>query len=521
MPTIFVRFIGRKGMRRMTIGAGIKKMTNGLFYNEVEIRRGIKESLCCFLCYCFVYGALAPRLALHQDEVLDIEGGGTQTYVAAGRWGLALFRWLFGQGIAPWGAGLVAGMALSVAIMLQTRLFHWQSAFLKVVYAAFVLGTIQYSYMLVYSFQADAVAVGYLCSTAAVLILTRPTLRPGAFALSVVCLGWAIAVYQWTASYFAVLCAARLLCSCSAQWKRFSLRAGSCVCLACLLWLAVRGATIPLVEEECRRYVDSYTSGMSGWSTFFSMDAHLKWMCAAHNAKSVVADALGFSYAGQWVYVTAIIPFVGLLWGCVRGACSWGERGVRVSLLFFIWLAPFSFPLLMLTYGGPRLNMAEPVACAVLWSLFLRKMEPGLAMKKLVVAFCVFVVLKGGYTVSRFASAERVDYARHLEELRDIRLQGLALLEEKEGRIYCYAPRKTGEKAEALSWPGIPHDYNPVRKGVLDWYASAFHLEPLAQATGENRDRAKRLLDAAPVWPQKGSMVRGEDGNVYVKLGEF
>ena len=48
----------------------------------------VLEYVFYFVLFLFVFGAMIPRFGYHWDETLDFCGGGMETYIANGRWGL-------------------------------------------------------------------------------------------------------------------------------------------------------------------------------------------------------------------------------------------------------------------------------------------------------------------------------------------------------------------------------------------------------------------------------------------------
>ena len=74
--------------------------------------------------FLLIYMPMLVRGGYHWDETLDFAGQGMETYVANGRWGLVLWRWVFGLGCAVWLNGLLAGGLLVAAMVVQLRVLR-------------------------------------------------------------------------------------------------------------------------------------------------------------------------------------------------------------------------------------------------------------------------------------------------------------------------------------------------------------------------------------------------------------
>lgn len=75
--------------------------------------------------YLLIYGFLLLRLAPLWDEVYDYCGEGMDSYVIFRRWGQFLYRIVFAEGLQPYIAGIVAGIYICLAILLQTAYFRF------------------------------------------------------------------------------------------------------------------------------------------------------------------------------------------------------------------------------------------------------------------------------------------------------------------------------------------------------------------------------------------------------------
>ena len=152
------------------------------------------------LIFLFIYGAMAVRGGYHWDETLDFAGQGMYTYLANGRWGLVLWRCIFGHGCAVWLNSLLAGGLLCAAIIVQLRVLRVEHTGAQLVYALLYMLQIQFAYQMDYAYQCDATAAGILATSWAALQLQKGGLRHLFYATAAVL--FAIAVYQSLALNF-------------------------------------------------------------------------------------------------------------------------------------------------------------------------------------------------------------------------------------------------------------------------------------------------------------------------------
>ncbi len=466
-----------------------------------------------FAIYIFIYGMMVFRFGLHQDEVLDIDGGATSTYVAAGRWGMALYRFLMGKGMAPWADGVTAGVFLCVALVLQTRLFELKGG-VQFFYGIFALGTIQFSYVLVYSFQSAPVALGLLCATASARLLKSGDTGWRGYAAVVGILVYAVACYQVCAIYFLVLLAGLYF---RGQFAvRRVMQAVICLAGACCIWYVVRAVSMIWVSDEVKQYVLDYQKGMTQWHTLPGKGVEVWVLFVLHYLKIMHLHALGCQYAGQWVYASAMFPLIFLVVKEFRTGRRRIELLLRVGLLYFIWVAPFTMTLLMGTVQGARTNLAEPLSCAFLWGTFLAETRVSpLRMVLIVILSCV-VLLRGSVAVSRFAFFEKLDFERWMTSLRTIELQAAELANNAgltDYRVYCCNLNKRPSKKIGWFLP-IERGIDPVKAGTLMWYAEPWKLEHLNLP---ERGLFPKKIRQAPSWPNPDSFVIF-GGNIYVRV---
>lgn len=478
-----------------------------------------------WLVYVLVYGSISMRAGLLWDEMLDAEGGATGQYVAAGRWGLALYRHVFGVGVFPLVASLLAGAYIAAALVWQIRLLKLESRLHRLFYGGIYLACIQWAYQLEFSHQCDAVALGLLGATAAVWAMGRRR-----WLLAVVVLALALGMYQTVGLY--------ALCLMLAVWLAGdgALRApmwGGLACLAGAFVLSMGVARLafllPWVSAEEIATQRAYQADMSRWS-YFPSDASLGeqaefvWYYGSRFFKMTCRNMLGLAYAGQWVYATALVPLGCLLAGVWRGGLSRKSVWHGVGFLL-LWALPFCPILLLFTDQGPRVNMAEPLALAALWGLALPGMErrPGGAHCRWACALVVLLavaVVKASYRVGDIAWNEARIFDQEVACVRALHTRGMAAAEAAgldspqillvggipSHREVTWPRRECFEEHSAMTPP--EH---------LGFYTRYLQIDNVRRASEQESLLHGAAYSTMPTWPAAGS-VRVDGADVIIRV---
>ena len=462
-----------------------------------------------FLIYLIINSYLLGRPSLHQDEVLDWQGPATDTYAAAGRWGLYFWRILLGEGAFPVTAGVIAGVFIALALHIQTILLSIQSNYARFLYAGIYLSCTQWASQLVYSYQCDAVAFGLLCATFSVCFLQR-----NHYLSAVISLVVALSFYQTIGVYFFVFLVCVELCRETSNCKRtcsYCIVVISALLLYGVVSLIIK--TSPLISDETANYVASVQDGMNQWRTFADLDIFSQLIFIAHYTKVAIYNAFGMGESGHYVYATALIPLVSLLRrqfrdGGLLSACC------RAFLLLSVWISPFVLTIIMGVEQGERVALAEPLALACIWILAIKRWVIDLPKKIIMFAAVCFALLKASYSVSATARDTAYEYQHAVHELREI----------------YFSARNTALDQGMHDCPiivlGIPdndqYDHRRVspllfKSGCLNWYASHYRMHQLRKASVADMKKHREEYQAMPIWPEPGSM-RMNKGDVIIRI---
>ena len=469
---------------------------------------------CYFFLYLLVYFPLFQRSGLHWDELFDAGGAANETYIAAGRWGLALYRLLFEVGYMPWASGIIAGGYISAALVIQYRLLGIVSCSGRFLYGAFYVGCIQWAFQLQYSHQSDAVAFALLCMTSAVYLFTLKSWRSDILAVGLVV--YACSVYQTAMLYFLVVWMLRVMVAQVTVlfgWRRYA-KELLLVVVAGVLYLcsSMLIKSLPVVFDEELAYVKGVQAAMSKWGEIMAAPAlgdkiDLWLVYIVCYIKVLIKNLLGMTYEGQWVFATALWPLFWLQWRYLRK-----ERDVvRAILLLFVWTVPFVMSLVVMTDQGARVSLAEPLSAAGIWALYLRNWQSISRCRLCVVILGVLVLLKAEYRCAVIAEDEKNICLSKMENLRSLN-----------NRILSIAESANLDSPAVIYWGSIPaKTWNPY---VERWgryreseslmllpngrFPAPFNEMVIRQCSAEEEPFYRDVAMNMPIWPTPGSVAR-------------
>ena len=285
--------------------------------------------------FLLIYMPMLVRGGYHWDETLDFAGQGMETYVANGRWGLVLWRWVFGLGCAVWLNGLLAGGLLVAALVVQLRVLRVEHTGAQLLYGLLYLVQVQFAYQMDYFYQCDATAAGVLCVSLAALYLLRG--GRGSLWGATLAVLFAVAVYQCLVLNFVVLLGLavvqRMLAGEPAELWR-TLWRGALVCvLAVLGWWGIKALVLQLapVSDNVLVYCREYAERINYREQLFSAEWYVYlWRMFS----TMVRDALiPLTYDGELFYAAAALAGVVLAVALCRRCAGAGAAVGRVLLL--------------------------------------------------------------------------------------------------------------------------------------------------------------------------------------------
>lgn len=465
-----------------------------------------------FCLFLLMYGYSVLRLGMYGDDLYDFNGEETGLYIAAGRWGIALWRGIFGLGACLWAAGIVSGLLLSAVIICQCRLLQLSGTLQRLVYGGFYLGCIQFNHMLQFSFLCDVVAASFLAVTGVVYLLQRQGLKPRLIGIAL--LAFAFGTYQATCFYFGALFLVMEL-------RHLQLGTGNGIgtrigrflitgIAAAAAWLLIKNAAIhlPFVTQEQLAYASGYQSSLTCWPQFF---------CGTADEKlDIILHVFMIGYWGQWVSLSALIALVALAKD-FRTRLGKRRAILPIGMMLLLCITPYALGFVLLRQQTPWTFIAEPVMLAGFWGLFVaapRKLSP--TIQQSLCIFLGFVLIKGMYTNAEWAKNERRYFDISMAEMRELRSAANAAAIHaglQEANVLLLGePMRREHVSESSS------DHTLVWAYFLQYYLRYLKLTHMRIATPQELEQHAELFDTMPTWPAPGS-VRPVGNTILIKIG--
>lgn len=463
-----------------------------------------------FLLYFLVYGYAGLRLGMGVDEVVDSDGSQTGLYLANGRWGIALYRMVFGYGSCFGIACLASGFFLSVNLVLVTYIMKTTSAFFRFVAGCFYFSVLSFCHP---SFQSDAVALGFLCCTLGMKCLIPPPCITSRYkgAIAVFLIAFGMGCYQTLAFYFIALWLVwqlrmyQLNASWSAKEVFRSMARFACIGgFAFAIYLAVyaMASRLPCVSPNQATFANEYQQRLNGWNTVAAFSFPEKLFYLRSMASVYIRNVLGLAYVGSWAYMSAVLPvcFLSVAWLRRFGA----KKGILpVLLALSLWCLPFILILVMAYPVGSQTFTAESLSLAYLWILLLSEGNFFYRLHKALLVLMPFMVLKTAYIAAEGARLELKEYNKTVAEVREL----AALIRSLE--------LKTGSKAIVMGYP-----INNMCGGwSFLYYLNHLGLADRVRLGNEaDAERHRSALECMADWPAYGCICE-DQGEILIRLG--
>lgn len=501
------------------------------FSQQVFSARGGVLFVLFFALYVAIYGLMSLRLGRGVEEACVMSfPASDDVAIANGRWGIWLWGILIGRGAYPLAAGVAAGVFICCALIVQTWILGLRKGWQQVAYGVIYLSCIQWLFHLRYSQMSAAVAFSFFAGTLGVATMQCSGWRMRIAAL--LGIAGALSSYQTNVAYCAVLWLSVLLKPLvsgeklpdrNVLFQQMLLFVGGVV-----LWFCVSEALklSPFVRPECLASTRQYQSEMVCW-----------WRLEGESPLSVVRtighyavmrplwNILGQHYSGQWIYTTALFPALALVLSLLMKRR--GKNAVMAGALMalMLWL-PFMQYGLFLWDAPARMSVAEPVALACIWGLFLSTREPEPWGRALLTVWLVFISLKGMYHATAWARDEAYYYERCVEELQDMRNRGIqeaARAGLMDGRILLLGGCPGSTSEHLYLWEDVGPCMDRPIPFVVNWepcfrlYKPWLRLYGMYFGTEEDMEKHHGVFQDMPGWPARGS-VRADKGDVIIRL---
>ena len=458
-----------------------------------------------------------------------------EIYVANMRWGLALWRYIFGFGSLPLVAGVISGAVISLSLLVHVRIFDIESFTKRLAYGVVYLCGIQWLYQLVYSNQSDVVALSFLLASIAVYYITKKSDKKSIL-LAMLLVMFSVACYQSILLYIFVLWGAfyvkNVLNEQTLKCSDF-LRVAIVVIVGAFLSLLIAKVLMctSLVTPSIVESVKNHQGDFIRWSRLEGLSTEMQIRCVIRYMFTVpLSNMLGVTYPGQWVYASALIPVI-LLVRIVSKSIS-VKRGIVVGLLLlFLLYVPYLMGAVFVHQMPARVNIAEPLSSACVWALLIGRENSYSSCKvKAFIAFLIAAVLSSVYTVGAYARNEAYGHERATMELismhsramevaRTSNLNNFSIVVIGEPKFKTTISDEFHMSEKTLYSESVhPHIFRGGRSW-LNLYIDYLRLPYIRCANQDDYAQYASSVKDMPSWPDISS-VQECDGNIIIKVGE-
>ena len=461
--------------------------------------------------YFFIYASFfsSCELGMQQDELYDYNHRAAGMYVAAGRWGLALYRSL------TWGYSgavcmLLSGLYLCCSFFVQRRALRMTNRYSFLLYGVISLGTVQFVHHLRFNMQADAVALSVLLASVAFYYVSSG-LKLKKLIVGASCLVVAVGFYQASFLVFVCLALGRSIMALTRGVNvRSSLKALAVPAVVTIVSVSIS----TLFAWGCKNYFCSSDALelQTIYQTSF-IKTHLYWdrELSLHtwyiHLKGLLRTMAGFAPGLGLCCVLVWIPL------CLSAVCQFrrygfGRTAWLCALSLLLLGTPFVFPVAFASGSFDamwtvRTYLAAPAACATLWACCadLRLWNGGCVSRFSLSSLLglAIVALLAAYQASAVSQYNSVtQMPRHID----------SFLVEYEGRKLAadYGDDLATLKIVCIATERIPMPY----------LTEAPFLRNLTSDRSEPCGIDPSLPEKMPVWPAHGSMVRVAPGLIIV-----
>lgn len=375
----------------------------------------ICHALLAAVSFILIYGMLGFRFGPFSDELWDLTGQNHGIYIAGGRWGVSVYRWLMNDKMVPV-AYMIAGaiyMGLTFALLVQVLNIKLMGHIF--VLCAMILGIVQLSYLMIVAYHTDAVCLGMLLMVGSYYLLTRDTHTGQRYtvAVAIPCMAFAMATYQSLLLLIPCLLMGQYIMApqtrSSREWWGMALRIGSVCFAALILYFISKSISMYWASPEEIAGVQAYQASLVTWGKL-DIVTHV-----LHLGKQTVEHWLGLTYRSEWIFTTCLIPTAVLAWETIRA-----KKQVLMGLgcLAGLYVLPFASLWALGEDAGARLHFAQPFVAGILWVAALQRNHVLARVPQTVlIGISAFIILKASYTVCEMAFLQK---RMHEDDVRRI-----------------------------------------------------------------------------------------------------
>ncbi|MFO6493658.1 glucosyltransferase domain-containing protein [Hafnia alvei] len=467
----------------------------------------ISALLCCLV----VYGFELTHFTLSIDE--EFSNNFRQT-IGLGRWGHALIReFILPEPYAPFFTTLLS----IIIISFSSAIFSYTLDVSKlngILISALYISIPQFAYQIDFANQSDTVAISFLCSSIATLILKHSKYRFLSIesVLVVILCVTSISIYQSISTLMPTM--ALISITYDIIQSRLQSKKAISSMVVCLVLCIISIVIYQLISS----YIQHYTGNLSG----SYLSNNIRWMkepivtTVINSALSVSSYFTGSGFYGLNIYAITLISSIISIFIFIRDK----KNPLLLILLPVIVISPFIMNLAFGSNMPPRTLTSMSAAFAgVIGLLFL-----SIRWNSIKIAITVIILLCGSATSSQLFYSDYISY--NSDKMLANRIltaitSTIPDFNESTDKVYFYGGYRVQnnwkKNADVFGQSFFSWDRgNNMRIRAFFSTNSIAHFNGVsATAVNELRKEASKM----PAWPSSGS-IRKVDGVVLVKLGE-
>ncbi len=467
----------------------------------------VKLSVFFLFVYLVIYGVFMENREWYYnvDEIRDLYGSraALEVYLCNGRWGMAIYKRIF-LGTAPLNGVLIAGIWLTLALILQINILQLKALSTQLLYGLVVLCVTSLSTHLTFANQSDVLGLGIFLSTLGVYLCLKDKLYSkiagGGLYLA------SIAFYQSLVLNIFVLFAGKAILAMipspahsishvsqeetipTKLRELFLQMVPLCIALAVYALISQCAANSSYVSTNIREHVEMYQSAFFHPSSYFSNPLDT----LGNSATNLIHLMAGKGQGPLFKCCLGLIVFCSVLMMKSNRRNLGHNIFIALSLLI-LTAAPFMIPIV--GNGNPSLGAsvrsftAAPFACAIIWvsACKLIGMEKKAWANTTIILLMIPFILKASYQCGEQLKSWKSGCSITIRQL---------LMLEHEAKMAHAAQGNTqdlnriilfgGEKLfpfKDLYHPYIQFIQNPTKKDQTD-YAEKISEMPIYPAPG-------------------------------------
>lgn len=482
-----------------------------------------------FAIYLCIYVPMCVRHGVAVEET-QFSHNHLPVMLCNGRWGVFLFRYLTHSGeYLPYAAGILAGMFISAAVLVQTKIFNIRFFSHRIVYAVFYFSCTQWAHQLRYSNQSHAIALGILSASVAVYIQFTNKQTIKTFIASTLLLCYSISTYQTLALYYGTLVAVAFVArsingTLALKWRKVLFICGA-VLLALFFYYIIGKLLLSLFPPptDMLQRVKEYQQGMTGYSFFLAAPFMDKCQMIEYYAIRVpLANLLGKIYRGQGIITLAFIPAIILMYMQLKR-----RSYVNIVLLMLIMVLPYLGAILLFKDVPVRTFIAEPVSFAGVWSVALRDINLRVRLLKILICSLLgFIFVYSSCRVATISRDEHWAWERSKEEVLSMyhHAKQVARSSGMPDCNICILGKPSIPTAHLFDIEDVGFRLNEVYPNIIkgkawtDYYLYYLRLSNIKKGDDSDLERHREVFEVMPNWPSEGS-VRMSKGEVIIRVG--